>query len=82
MMVTLHEYRVVWEIEVYATNPRQAAKEALLIQRDPESRATVFDVYRIDTTEEADALTLLAQSEPVRIDLEKYRRRPRSQRTE
>ena len=38
-------YRVVWEIDIWATTPRRAAEEALLIQRDPASSATVFDVW-------------------------------------
>jgi hypothetical protein len=38
------EYRVTWEIDVHAKSPREAAREALRIQRDPESIATVFSV--------------------------------------
>ena len=38
------EYRVTWEIDVHAKSPRAAAREALRIQRDPESIATVFSV--------------------------------------
>ena len=37
-------YRVVWEIELDAESPEDAAREALAIQRDPESEATFFDV--------------------------------------
>jgi hypothetical protein len=37
-------YRVTWEIDVDAKTPRAAAKEALRVQRDPSSIATVFDV--------------------------------------
>lgn len=37
-------YRVRWEIDVDADSPQEAAKTALVIQRDPESWATVFDV--------------------------------------
>ncbi len=36
--------RVCWEIEVDAKTPREAARKALAIQRDPESIATIFDV--------------------------------------
>jgi hypothetical protein len=35
-------YRVVWEIDIEADSPLAAAKEALAIQRDPQSIATVF----------------------------------------
>jgi len=37
-------YKVTWEIEIDARTPRAAAKEALRIQRDPGSIATVFNV--------------------------------------
>lgn len=53
------EYRVVWEIDIVASSPREAAKQALEIQRDPESLATVFDIldedgdsHRVDLLEE------------------------------
>jgi hypothetical protein len=35
-------YRVIWEIDIEADSPLAAAKEALAIQRDPQSIATVF----------------------------------------
>ena len=50
-------YHVVWEIDIYAQSPRDAAKEAQTIQQDKDSIATVFDV-----TEEGGGKT-------VRIDL-------------
>lgn len=37
-------YRVAWEIDVEASSPQEAAWEALAIQRDRTSTATVFDV--------------------------------------
>lgn len=37
-------YRVTWEIDIDATSPYLAAMEALAIQRDPQSIATVFSV--------------------------------------
>ncbi len=36
------EFRVVWEIDIEAATPKQAAERAFAIQRDPESMATVF----------------------------------------
>ena len=36
--------RVKWEIDVDARTAREAARQALMIQRDPESTATVFEV--------------------------------------
>lgn len=38
------EYRVVWEVELDANSPEEAAKMAQAMQRDPTSWATVFDV--------------------------------------
>lgn len=37
-------YRVTWEIDVDASSPRDAAEQALAIQRDVFSDATVFTV--------------------------------------
>lgn len=41
------EYLVTWEINICAETPSEAADEALRIQRDIESSATVFDVYEM-----------------------------------
>lgn len=62
------EYFVRWEIEVYASSPQAAAEQALEIQRDKGSLATVFDVvetadggcgkiYRIDINQRTKADT-------------------------
>ena len=37
-------YLVKWEIDIWANSPKEAAKEALKIQRDPNSKAVVFKV--------------------------------------
>jgi len=37
--------RVTWTIDVDARTAREAARTALRIQRDPESIATVYEVY-------------------------------------
>lgn len=42
------EYQVIWEIDLAADSPVEAAREALRIQRDPASLATVFDVIDPD----------------------------------
>jgi len=42
------EYLVRWEIEIEAETPQDAAAQALDIQRDPDSIATVFDVSGAD----------------------------------
>lgn len=36
------EYRVYWSIDIESGSPEQAAQQALAIQQDPESTATVF----------------------------------------
>ena len=36
------EYLVTWSMPIEASSPIEAAKQALTIQRDPESIATVF----------------------------------------
>lgn len=53
------DYHIVWEIELVATSPEDAARQALAIQRDSASLATVFDVFdedgqsvRVDLLEE------------------------------
>lgn len=38
-------YHVAWEVDLTAASPEEAARKALAMQRDPESIATVFDVY-------------------------------------
>ena len=53
------EYRVTWDIEVSANSTQEAAREALRIQRDPASFATVFTVYLNEKG-----------AEPERVDLE------------
>lgn len=42
------EYHVSWTIDLEADTPEQAARQALEIQRDPSSIATVFEVSRRD----------------------------------
>ena len=39
-----NDYLVSWEIEVYAESPEDAALKCLAIQRDVNSKATVFVV--------------------------------------
>lgn len=42
------QYKVVWEIEVEADTPLEAAKQAYAIQRDYNSTATYFKVVDSD----------------------------------
>lgn len=40
-------YLVRWNIDIFATSPEEAAAQALEIQRDPASLATVFEVREL-----------------------------------
>jgi hypothetical protein len=59
------EFRVIWEIDIDAENPREAAHGAREIQLRPDMPATVFDVwehaagkmYRIDVAGETERLS-------------------------
>jgi hypothetical protein len=46
----LTHYLVKWEIDVWAYDPTSAAIEALQIQRDADSSATVFEVVTGNTS--------------------------------
>lgn len=48
----MKEYRVEWVIELDAESPEEAAAQALEIQRDPESIATVFRVSAVGDPDE------------------------------
>jgi hypothetical protein len=58
------EFRVIWEIDIEAISPKEAAQEARAIQLTPGMSATVFDVWahaagkmhRIDLVEQPDRL--------------------------
>jgi hypothetical protein len=43
------DYFVSWEIEVKAENPIEAAKLARAAQTQPNTRATLFDVFSEDS---------------------------------
>ncbi len=47
----MKEYYIEWRIELSAKSPRDAAKQALKIQRDPFSSSTVFHVATEDKGE-------------------------------
>lgn len=38
------QYFVTWEMDIWARSPKEAAKKALRVHRNPESTATVFKV--------------------------------------
>ena len=58
------EFRVIWEIEIYAASPEDAAREARAVQLTRDISATVFGVWdhatermhRIDVERHAGAL--------------------------
>jgi len=39
------EFRVIWEIEIDADSPKQAAEQARVLQMSPAMPATVFEVW-------------------------------------
>jgi len=39
------EFRVIWEIDIHADNPQQAAERARAVQLDPNTSATIFSVF-------------------------------------
>ena len=39
------EFRVIWEIDIDAQGPKEAARQARAIQLTPGMSATVFDVW-------------------------------------
>ena len=39
-------YLVRWEISIEAETPKEAAKQAYEIQQDPQSTATIFEVFK------------------------------------
>lgn len=41
----MKSYKVIWEIDLDAESPEDAAREALRIQQNPQS-TTVFEVHR------------------------------------
>lgn len=50
-------HHVVWEMDILAHSARHAAEQALIIQRDEESTALVFDVTPEDgETERVDLM--------------------------
>jgi len=51
------EYRVKWEIDIEADSQEEAVKEALKIQRDTNSIATVFEVTSINNDRKVIDLT-------------------------
>jgi hypothetical protein len=43
----MSRFKVSWEIDIEAGTPEQAAQQALAIQRDQQSTATLFDVRMV-----------------------------------
>lgn len=52
----MKHFVVTWVIDIHADNAQEAAAQALITQRDPESTATFFTVTdpHSNTTEEVD----------------------------
>ncbi len=56
-------YHITWEIDIDAETPREAAEQALEIQRDANSLATVFSVKEFDSDDDATQIDLLDTAE-------------------
>ena len=56
----MQTFHLVWEIDIDANSPREAAEKALAIQKCPDSIATVFQV--IDERGESVRVDLLEDS--------------------
>ncbi len=61
-------YRVIWEVDVWADSPRDAAAQAREMQLKPESVATCFDVVPLldgepDPGRSAERLTSMGRGE-------------------
>ena len=63
------QFRVRWEIDVFAENYRDAAEKALRAQRDKESIATVFEIGlvnpktdRVSKIQEIDLMDFIEES--------------------
>ena len=52
----MHEYALIWRIELTADNPQDAANQALAIMRDELSLATHFECRQTGQTEEHDVM--------------------------
>lgn len=68
------EYLLRWEIELWATSPEKAAKEARRIQRGQHQEVCVFDVIgedgthkRIDAIDGAEVSVKMPATDPVRV---------------
>ena len=51
----VNHYRVSWIIDIWADTPEDAARLALVTQRDPDSIATVFEVSDCGNVHHIDA---------------------------
>ena len=61
------EYRVVWEIDVSAKNPRDAAKQAQDLMRDKNAFPWVFTVTPFN---QVDRLKGLMKDKTVKVDMD------------
>ena len=54
------QYLVTWQIFVEARTPQEAARDALAVQRNPESEATCFEVL----DEASHEITVVVRDDP------------------
>ena len=57
------QFYVSWKIDIWAESPTHAAREALKIQRDQSSQATIFNVSSADKSNSITTVDLLVVGE-------------------
>ena len=62
----MNTYTVTWTIELDAESAHAASVEALKVQRDPDSMATVFEVT--DKNGEVETIDLIDEANPLPED--------------
>lgn len=81
------EFRVIWEIEIDADSPKQAAEQARALQMNPAMPATIFEIWdharqkmhRVDLAAAADRLDK-AEMATVRATLRRLQCSPEPRR--
>jgi hypothetical protein len=61
------QFKVTWGIHVDALSFEDAARQALVIQRDPESIATVFEVFADDQSSQVIDLLQIDRADSTKV---------------
>jgi hypothetical protein len=63
------DYRVIWEIDIDADSPREAAEKAREIQLRPHSIATLFNIIERKAGDDLNDWSEIIASRTVEVDL-------------